>query len=241
VGGETYARNHGKVRDLLLKGKRTTGHKAISTGHSQGGAHAQNLAVHNPDLVSEVVTFSSPGIAEEDARAFDAQNQDDTPVTHYGGTVDPVPETGERALRGRVREVDRPSGWSPISDHTTPLLQDLAHTTIQEESEHWSSDGLPGLEYGRKAIAEVLETVNGGPRHGIERQAEMDERMRLAHHREWDRTEIPEGVHSAAQLDEVQRIKAAHGGRGTVEILPDDGLGPSFMDRLREAAEHSKR
>jgi hypothetical protein len=45
--------------------------------------------------------------------------------------------------------------------------------------------------------------------------------MREAHHRDWDETEIPKGVPSAAELEEAQRILSAHNGQGEVEWIRD--------------------
>lgn len=47
-----------------------------------------------------MVTYSAPGVNEEDTQAFNAASRGTVPVTHYGGTIDGIPNTGERALSG---------------------------------------------------------------------------------------------------------------------------------------------
>jgi hypothetical protein len=182
-----------------------------------------------------VVTYSAPGVDEEDAQTFNAGSRGTIPVTHYGGTIDGIPNTGERALSGTTYDVDRPlHGWSalgaPATDHTTPLLQSLDETTIEQRPMHWAESSSV-LEAGRQmfagpkvsAIEERTEDEQGRPRpvYGVEREAEMDERMRKARHREAEAAEMPKGARSAADVDEAMRIRAAKGGRGTVEILHD--------------------
>jgi pimeloyl-ACP methyl ester carboxylesterase len=236
IGRDAYAESHLPIREQLRQGKAATGQQPTLAGHSQGGALAQLAAVHNPDLVGRVVGYSSPGIQPDEATAFNREQRGRVPVTYYGGDLDPVPNTGMRALSGEVHEVDRPlldreEGWNPLklagapfADHTTPLLQDLERSAVRERPTHWSEDSTvpeAARQVASTTTVGVYEALYGGPAWQVERPEAMDARMREAHHRDWDETEIPKGVPSAAELEEAQRILSAHNGQGEVEWIRD--------------------
>lgn len=114
--------------------------KAISTGHSLGGAIAQLVAVMQPESFDQVVTFQAANIdkAQVDRlRTYNSGQGKADPVTarHYRVEGDIVPTAGEQALDGQIYYFDRvsrpagsaaPFGSTALENvsagHVTPML-----------------------------------------------------------------------------------------------------------------------
>ncbi|MFT7578418.1 MAG: hypothetical protein ACI9MR_000076 [Myxococcota bacterium] len=83
----------------------------VATGHSLGGALAQLTAALHPNLISEVVTFQSPGIPAELVEKLSAHNaqaadEDKVGSSHYQIAGDIADEAGERLTPGQVVNID---------------------------------------------------------------------------------------------------------------------------------------
>lgn len=103
VGAQQFKLNALLIQALLAK----SGGKADVTGHSLGGAMAQHTAVNFSSMVSNVVTFQSPGIDQESVDRFNNLPEELRPVvTHHIVTGDVVDKAGEANLGGDVYEHD---------------------------------------------------------------------------------------------------------------------------------------
>jgi hypothetical protein len=107
--------------------------KAISAGHSLGGALAQIVAAAFPTLFTRIVTFQAPGVEASTAKKIadhNAANPDD-PIesSHHRVKGDLVPMGGEALTPGMIHNHEMVDGnlfqRNPIAKHTAlPLAQE---------------------------------------------------------------------------------------------------------------------
>ncbi|MVN89156.1 hypothetical protein GO986_20685 [Deinococcus sp. HMF7620] len=124
--------------DLILANLQRLKGKAISTGHSLGGAIAQLVPALHPEYFGSVVTFQAANIDKAEVakmRQHNAGQADPVLARHYRVEGDIVPTAGQQALDGQITYFDRvsrdkgtsePFGNSALeniaSGHVTPML-----------------------------------------------------------------------------------------------------------------------
>ena len=103
IGSYQFSSNVAKVQALM----KVAGGKCVVTGHSLGGALAQQAAAAFPGGVNRIVTFQSPGVNEETAEKLRAYNEQAAPEdrigsTHHRAEGDLVHMAGEALTDGDV-------------------------------------------------------------------------------------------------------------------------------------------
>jgi hypothetical protein len=130
VGANQFARNRDLIRAQMALAARSGNGQLTLSGHSLGGALAQQAAADQPNLVQDVTTFQSPGVMRGVADRFDEGNAARVAAglapmssTHYRASgMDVVPWAGSAMTAGTVQTFDPVGGGSPM-DHTAyPLL-----------------------------------------------------------------------------------------------------------------------
>lgn len=116
IGTFQFSRNEKEVQNVFAQ----AGSPADVTGHSLGGALAQLAAARLGGLVSNIVTFQSPGISKAEASKIDP---DKHKATHYRAGGDLVSDAGEAFAKGEVFSFDHKGPDSPLSHMTFPLAE----------------------------------------------------------------------------------------------------------------------
>ena len=141
----------------------------ILTGHSLGGAKAQQLAARLPEGVGGVVTFCSPGIGKETAKGFrkyaavtpDPFGKRQTKpisVRHYITEGDPVPWFGDTLIDGVLSRINPDRVQNPIDAHGISALlanrdaRRITRTIVD------SSETSPGF-LERQSQKEIVQTT----------------------------------------------------------------------------------
>jgi hypothetical protein len=131
VGYNQFVANVGPVDQWLYSEQQATGRAPIITGHSLGGALTQWVATaytaaSTKDLLSEVVTFNSPGISSAYAATF-VPSQVLGYVHHYINSGDIVSMAGQAFIAGQWIEAVSTfpttlQQLNPLNKHTYPML-----------------------------------------------------------------------------------------------------------------------
>lgn len=150
VGSYQFRANRATIAQMLG----VAGGDAVVCGHSLGGALAQLTAVHLSG-VGRVVTFQSPGIAQEDADAFKKKQStkdenDRIKSTHYRKDGDIVHAAGDALTDGDV-----------FKFHARGVDNPMAHTHFPLARLNEARGGLvPGVTgKGQEAATENLTRV----------------------------------------------------------------------------------
>jgi hypothetical protein len=103
IGTYQFSSNQAKIQALM----KAAGGKCVVTGHSLGGALAQQAAAAFPGGVQSIVTFQSPGVDEETAEKLKKYNETARPEdrissTHHRAEGDLVHLAGEALTEGDV-------------------------------------------------------------------------------------------------------------------------------------------
>lgn len=117
--------------DLIRLGRWLNEHKgATLTGHSLGGALAQQLAARHPESVGYVVTFCAPGVGIQTAQQF-RNNQAGAKIKarHYVTQGDLVSNGGEAHLDGMIFQINREYPNS-LAAHSASALLDAKEEDI---------------------------------------------------------------------------------------------------------------
>lgn len=129
VGYNQYQQNHELIK-RNMDAAASQG-KVIITGHSLGGAIAQIAATEFRQVTSEVVTFQSAAISQQDVNRMKAYNAANPRAAvksrHYRVDGDVVPNAGEADLPGEIHYFDR---MTKPKGANMPYQMDLSYDTI---------------------------------------------------------------------------------------------------------------
>ncbi|MES2504492.1 MAG: hypothetical protein V4534_06390 [Myxococcota bacterium] len=143
---------------------------ATLTGHSLGGAKAQQLAARHPAGVKSVVTFCSPGIKRETAKMLPSSVKE---VRHYMTEKDPVPLFGETHLTGKMINL---SGSHTVAQaHTVSAL--LERNTQRDKYSVRDFEGNP-QQIGTLEKIRSAQAVQKRLHQAIEEKARPQSRSR---------------------------------------------------------------
>ena len=179
VGNDQFELNRPIIQQAMQAAARSG--PAIVTGHSLGGALAQMAASEYPALVSQVVTFQSPGINRSQTAkldAFNAQHQADGRAidsTHYRVEGDAVPAGGEALTQGTVHNyrmnmgmlgaVERNGGFGLLGLGHYALTAHGALPVTAGALQQGHGDQLPGADPNGLTVTDLgtqsTDEVNG--------------------------------------------------------------------------------
>jgi len=131
VGGSQFYSNLGMISDAVAS--LAAQGPVLATGHSLGGALAQQAASQFPGLISEVVTFNAPAIRADQADGLREHNasvdaSEQVLSTHYQDKHDVVDDVGKRLTPGRIRLIENNVDvLDPGGNHTSMLLDGLVN------------------------------------------------------------------------------------------------------------------
>lgn len=148
--------------DLILANLQRLKGKAVSTGHSLGGAIAQLVPALHPEYFDSVVTFQAANIDKAEVAKMRQHNAgegkaDPVLARHYRVEGDIVPTAGQQALDGQITYFDRvsrdkgtqePFGNSALeniaSGHVTPMLSTYirGQKNLSEDLQVMADQGL---------------------------------------------------------------------------------------------------
>ncbi|WP_221091289.1 alpha/beta hydrolase family protein [Deinococcus aquaedulcis] len=148
--------------DLILANLQRLKGKAVSTGHSLGGAIAQLVPALHPEYFGSVVTFQAANIDKAEVAKMRQHNAgegkaDPILARHYRVEGDIVPTAGQQALDGQITYFDRvsrdkgtrePFGNSALeniaSGHVTPMLSTYirGQKNLSEDLQVMADQGL---------------------------------------------------------------------------------------------------
>ncbi|HCA97503.1 MAG TPA: hypothetical protein DEP38_23700 [Cyanobacteria bacterium UBA9226] len=138
VGFTAFKAKQEEVQNLISR----AGGKVDVTGHSLGGALAQQAASAFPGSIQKAVTFQAPGISQEQVRQFNNIPEEERPeMVHHIATGDIVDLAGGKHLggsglytgEGKAQFYLHNLESSGPGNHTKFLLQDEAFKQQQEE------------------------------------------------------------------------------------------------------------
>lgn len=138
VGFTAFKFKQGEIQALMEQ----AGGKVDVTGHSLGGALAQNAASAFPSKIRRVVTFQAPGISQEQVRQFNNLADNERPeVAHHIATGDIVDLAGGKHIGGSGAYTGKGNAQFYLhhlaslgpNNHTKFLLQDNAFAQQQGE------------------------------------------------------------------------------------------------------------
>jgi ElaB/YqjD/DUF883 family membrane-anchored ribosome-binding protein len=151
IGADQFARNRALIRAQMAAAARTGNGQLTLSGHSLGGALAQQAAADQPNLVQDVTTFQSPGVMRGVAAQFDQGNAARVAAgmapmtsTHFRASdMDIVPWAGSAMTRGTVQTFDPVEGATPLDHMAFPLLSRALRRG--EGTQNLQGDALNGM------------------------------------------------------------------------------------------------
>jgi pimeloyl-ACP methyl ester carboxylesterase len=141
----------------------------LTTGHSLGGALAQIAAAKFSDIVGSIVTFQSPGVPRETARAVETHNQENPDQvissSHHRVAGDLVPSGGQALTPGTIHNHELSKGNALDKHLVRPLAQEeLAAGNVlpNQGTESVTATGDVSVETDNAEKSQVIELARAG-------------------------------------------------------------------------------
>jgi Putative Ig domain/Domain of unknown function (DUF4114)/Lipase (class 3) len=120
VGFDQYQKNNDNISKWLAAASKLPD----ITGHSLGGALAQNFAADatsKGQRLGNIITFNSPGIAADKVDKFNPANT--SRVKHYIVSGDVVSLSGAEFIPGGYEVFDTNTTWNLFDNHVKPVIE----------------------------------------------------------------------------------------------------------------------
>lgn len=197
VGFTAFKMQRAEIAALIAQ----AGGKVDTTGHSLGGALAQQAASTFPSLIRRVVTFQAPGLSRMQASLLDKQAERPE-ATHHIATGDIVDLAGGRHMTGDffLHQVAGSLGGGP-GTHTQYLLNS-DHFKAEREAVGLTDDRLEAMGVADKKAQHTGNVKQSGAYPFYIRQFFAERGRELA---------IPLGMLAAGAIGAKKGITAAGG------------------------------
>jgi hypothetical protein len=135
VGLSVFRGAQTKIRDWLIRAKKTSGVKSRAMGFSLGGILSLYTAFFEGDLLMPKgsIVFNSPGVSHEIFQKWPKNSL----VVSYATQGDLVSKLGK--MVGKAFEISEKKQLCPIEAHTKLMVEDrfsLAEILIEQENKH---------------------------------------------------------------------------------------------------------